>query len=85
MDSVHLAGGTARSYWGRERGQQDHFESIPDCEDSRTIPDWVRDRGGDVLRRDDGYETVLATARKASVSKRTVDPAVFGEFVRPHL
>lgn len=45
------------------------------------IPDWVRERGEAVTRRDEEYESVVEDARSAAVSDRSVDPVAYGEFM----
>lgn len=44
-------------------------------------PEWVRERGGAVADRDPDYDAVVSAARDAPVTERSVDPAVFGEFL----
>jgi uncharacterized protein len=50
-------------------------------EEGGTIPEWVRDEGGEVRARDPHYDEVLEAARAASVSERSVDPLAYGEFM----
>lgn len=45
------------------------------------VPDWVRERGGAVEDHDEDYEAVVEAARAAPVTGRSVDPAVYGEFM----
>jgi uncharacterized protein len=56
-------------------------EDDRDGADGRTVPKWVRDRGGDVRDRDTDYDAVVEAARGAPVSQRSVDPVAFGEFM----
>lgn len=44
------------------------------------IPEWVRERGG-CVERDDDYANVVRAARAGPVTDRSVDPAVYGEFM----
>lgn len=45
------------------------------------VPEWVRERGGAVERRDEDYAAVVDAARGAPVTERSVDPDVYGGFM----
>jgi uncharacterized protein len=49
--------------------------------ESDIAPEWARARGGAVREQDAVYDEVVAAAREAPVTNRSVDPAVFGEFL----
>lgn len=49
--------------------------------DGHQIPEWVRERGGVVERRDEDYAAVAAAAREAPITARRVDPETYGEFM----
>jgi uncharacterized protein len=45
------------------------------------VPAWVADRGGEVEAADRNFDTIVADARKAPVSDRSVDPVDYGHFM----